>query len=267
MSEWLATYRDWLETHGRSRNTIAAYVSDVRQFLNWATEHEASLAPTDIDRNIARWLREPAANATIARRMASLRLFCKVVYGIEVLDDHPTPRPVRAYAHPLPDGVDDLRRMLEVADYKHRPLIALCGYAGARITEARMVQATDFDTDDDGVTWVLLRGKGKADRRVPLPDEAIEHLHLDAIKVGRLVMMSDRGARYAITRAAKKAGVTRAVASHDLRMTFGTAVYDQTLNLRVTQELLGHQSSATTERYTGVRETALTKAVKETFAS
>jgi len=55
-----------------------------------------------------------------------------------------------------------------------------------------------------------------------------------------------------ITLLGERAGLSRPIASHDLRATFGTAVFNKTGNLRTAQELLGHSSSATTEIYTGV---------------
>jgi site-specific recombinase XerD len=253
-----------LSTRGRSRNTINAYVSDARQFLAWSL---VAIEPGNVAPQAAAWIRNaPAAHATVNRRMASIRAFAKAVYGIDILVDHQMRRPAKGVAHPLPDGVDDIRRMLEQAPEHHRPLIALCGYAGARCHEARQVRGLDVHQDDDGNWWVLLHGKGSADRRVPLPDEAIPYLNLEASQGGSLCKLSDRGARYAITNAGLRAGVTRPVASHDLRMTFGTEVYAQTKDLRLTQELMGHQSSKTTENYTGIRQSQMVEAVQAVFA-
>ena len=259
----LTAFRQHLTSRGRSRNTINAYVSDVRQFL---ASYPGLIEPGNIEPQVAAWIATPAANATINRRMASMRLFARSQFGVEVLSDHRVSRVAKGQAHPLPEGIDDIRRMLETAHDRHRPLIALCGYAGARCFEARAVRGSDVYQDDAGVWWVLLHGKGNADRRVPLPDEAIPYLRLDESHGGLLVNLSDRGARYAITNTAARAGVSRSVASHDLRMTCGTELYAHTKDLRLVQEFLGHQSSSTTEGYTGIRQAQMIEAVQGVFA-
>jgi len=259
----LDEFRRWLEIKGRSLNTIHSYLSDARQFLNWAPE---TVTPLNLEALIVDWLREPASNATINRRMASMRVFSRAVYSLDVLMDHAPTRPATGYAHPLPDGQIDLRKMLEVAKPHHQALIVLCGYGGARVTEARQVHGLDVFQDDAENWWVYLKGKGRADRRVPLPEWTIPYLHLDESHGGLLVKLSDRGARYAITATARTAGVRRDVASHDLRMTAGTELYGHTQNLRLVQDFLGHESAKTTERYTGIREKQMVEAVQGVFS-
>ena len=78
---------------------------------------------------------------------------------------------------------------------------------------------------------------------------------------GYLVHYEDRSARKCITSLGRKAGLSRAISSHDLRATFATILNDRNVNIRVIQELLGHSSVATTEIYTGVGMQALADAV------
>lgn len=138
---------------------------------------------------------------------------------------------------------------------RHRALIALMGMCGLRVEEAVSVRPADFYGPDSDV-WLRVRGKGSKERNVPVSSEAWSHLAkavLLAAQAGTTVTrLSNSGARKAITRHAVNAGLSRHVASHDMRATFGTAAFRRSKNLRVVQELLGHASSSTTEVYTGV---------------
>ena len=205
--------------------------------------------------------------STVNRRRSSLRTYALWKSGKVILDRYRTPTPAAGEAHPLPNGPDDLRAILEAARRRHEPIIALCGFAGARISEARSTRRRDFSQDDEGTWWVTLKGKGSKDRRVPLAEEALDWLHLGKFEHDELLGrgISDRAAREAITTAAKRAGISRPVASHDLRMTFGTAAYHAS-DLRATQELLGHADPATTARYTGISEDQKRSAVKGAFS-
>ena len=133
-------------------------------------------------------------------------------------------------------------------------LVALMGFCGLRVAEALRVRPSDFDLDDMMLT---VYGKGDKIRRVPVSASAWEVLQVPVTRAFcndnvPVVGLKDRFARTVITRLGKRAGICRSVASHDLRATFATAIYDNTLDQRLVQELLGHSSSTTTEIYIGV---------------
>jgi integrase/recombinase XerD len=98
-------------------------------------------------------------------------------------------------------------------------------------------------------------GKGNKVRHVPISDRAWLELLPRVIEVwgteDPLVPCHERNARAAITRAGTRVGID--LASHDMRMTFGTEAFRKS-NIRVTQRLLGHSSVETTQLYTGVTE-------------
>jgi site-specific recombinase XerD len=137
---------------------------------------------------------------------------------------------------------------------EHKALIVLCGMLGLRVSEARSITLDSFNDD---LSVLTIRGKGDKTRIIPLSDKVREYLRPAIIQAGyttsgRLVPLQDRTARQAITRMGRRAGLSASVSSHDLRMTFGTAAYHNSGDLRAVQELLGHASSATTELYTHV---------------
>ena len=147
---------------------------------------------------------------------------------------------------------------------QYKALIALCGLCGCRVAEALAIRPCDFDLTEMILT---IRGKGEKERKVPISTSAWSALQWSVAQAyvtggGEVVGLKDRFARRLITTLGKQAGLMRPIASHDLRMTFGTCVYDKTLDIRLTQELLGHGSVSTTEGYTGIAQDKMRGAVE-----
>lgn len=202
---------------------------------------------------------------TTGRRLTSLRVFGKWAGLVNPLTDYIAPTPGRSIPHPIPEGVEGLNRMIASAkNIEQAAIIGLCGFAGLRIGEALTVSTDSIDLPYMTLT---VRGKGDKTRTVPLSHHAWSTISsayvMAAVKPDKkLVSYQDRFARRIVTQLGKRASLARPVSSHDLRATFATAVYDQTPNLRLVQELLGHSSSSTTETYTGVLNSQLRSAVE-----
>lgn len=254
----------YLESRGKSENTVRAYGSDLNQLLLVAgpLTHEAFEDAT-LD-----WLnasRKEQAPKTTGRRLTSVRAFAKWAGWPENLADYSSPTPAKSIPHPLPEGMEGVRRMIaKGANDRERALVALCGLCGMRVAEALSIGPADFDLDSMMVT---IRGKGDKTRVVPVSPEAWTHLvrpvTLAFVEGSTVVSMYDRQARRCITRLARKAKLKRHVSSHDLRATFASAVYDKTLDIRVVQELLGHSSVETTQVYTLTRVSKMREGVED----
>ena len=256
-----------LSEMGRSSQTTKAYGSDLREFLKWC---KISPLPMEMYPSMAMsWLnsqRMIVAPKTTGRRLSSLRSFAKWAGMKGCLDEYVAPTPARPMPHPLPEGMEGVRRMIAATNnHSHKAIVALCGMVGTRIAEALTLCPKDFDMEQ---MTVLIRGKGDKSRIVPVSTEAwsvIQRPVLDrAVFTGMTVPVinyQDRFARKIITDLGVRAGLRRPVSSHDLRMTFGSAVYEKTKDLRATQELVGHASSQTTELYTAVRLDTMRAAV------
>lgn len=254
---------------GRSANTARAYLSDAKAFLeaaggtpNLIDDPEAfSVAALNyVDVRRPDW-----SAATTTRKVSSLRALGDAIHKIDPLPGYKLPSRGRTPAHPLPGGVPDVIAMIRATkDPHHRALVALCGLAGLRISEARSLTTRDFTVDHAGARWLRVKGKGDRERTIPLSRICRDYVEpvLNYEQDNELLFkITDRGARKMITALGQKA-LGMDVASHDLRMTFGTAVHDSTHDLRVTQELLGHASSSTTELYTAVRDDKMRSAVE-----
>lgn len=214
------------------------------------------------------WLnmtRESAAPRTTGRRLVSLRGFARWAGYPNVLLEYSAPRAGRGIPHPLREGKDGIQRLIKACrNPQEAALIGLMGFGSCRVSEALSITVKSFDIDGMILT---IRGKGDKTRLIPVSVdlwESTQRAYLDAAmrEDQHLILTKNRSARKAVTRIGVKAGISRAISSHDLRMTFGTEVFDKTSNLRVTQELLGHASSNTTELYTGVTLKKMKEAVE-----
>lgn len=259
--ESFALHRMWLIAQGGSEHTARAYNSDLRLWTeDCPTVLGQELTATELEAmawlNMGRKVWKPK---TTQRRRTALRSYARYLGEPEYLGTYRAPTAAPGYAHPITGGIDAVQQMIDVAvEPHHKALIALCGLCGCRVNEAVTVTTDDLNL----VHFMLtIHGKGAKDRDVPISARALPWL---MIAYGRavaggykpLVPMAERTARATITRIGERAGLGQ-VASHDLRMTFGTAAYAKTKDLRAVQDLLGHSSSKTTELYTGISTTAM----------
>lgn len=253
-------HRSWLIARGASAHTARCYTSDLSLFHKYLTtwmDPSQPMSKTVFHNTVTSWLnvnRGKWSAKTTQRRLTACKSYFKFTGHDGLLDDYRAPTAAVREAHPLDGGIDTVVALIEAAATpEHRALIALCGLVGCRVNEAVTITSADVDF---GKREVTVHGKGAKDRIVPVSERAWPTIVAawaltcvaDADK--RLVPMAERTARTTITRIGARIGVP--CSSHDLRMTFGTAAYEKTRDLRAVQYLLGHASSKTTELYTGV---------------
>lgn len=267
-TESIEKFRSSLSASGRSSNTVKAYCTDLMMMLqdfetkeipqeefcqmtmNWLTAHRKHLSPK-----------------TTHRRLTSTRAFARWAgWDSDDLRTYRPPRPAPPQAHPIPEGITGVRRLVSVATTdQQRALIALCGLIGCRVGEALTVRPSDFQKKKEGMMLLTIHGKGDRDRVVPVSVEAWSFITPAFLAAWQsdlpLVNMKDRLARRTITDLGAKARLERPIASHDLRATFATEVYKRTLDLLVVKELLGHSSVEQTTTYTHVRLDTMREAV------
>lgn len=266
--EVIDRFRSSLFVKGKMENTVKAYTTDLRVFLNQACP-DLEVTRDEFEELGATWLtmnRRKVSAKTTGRRLTSLRAFARWAGWGLVLEDYSAPDPGKGTPHPIPEGIEGVHRLIEVAKVEtHQVLIALCGLCGCRISEALSIRPSDIDIQKMVLT---IRGKGDKTRRVPISDTAwltIQNTVLRRMIAGTdevLVPMYERHARKVVTNLGERAGLTRHISSHDLRATFATAVFDKTLNVRIVQDLLGHSSSTQTEVYIGVKFAEMREAVQ-----
>lgn len=214
------------------------------------------------------WLttyRRIVAPKTTNRRITSLKAFASWAGWPAVLTDYTAPTAAKTAPHPIPEGMDGVRRIMQVTtNEKQRALIALCGYCGCRVAEALAARPSDINLSTMEIT---IRGKGDRTRVLPISPQAWDVIQSSVYRAfvsgdTEIIGLHDRFARRVITELGARAGLKRSISSHDLRATFATAVFDKTKDVRIVQELLGHASSSTTDGYIGVTQAKMREAVQ-----
>lgn len=253
--ESIEAFRQSLVVRSLSENTIRAYSSDLRLAQSWVAEN----LPTEVDLEtaVALWLndtRDEAKPRTSIRRLATTKAYAKWLGNPLFLHDYRPPSPTRPTPHPIPEGMDGVRMMCELApNAQAEALFAMQGMLGMRVTEALSLTPKSFDLEDD---TILIRGKGDKERIVPLLEDAWKHIavayEFAVMRGTTLVNYSDRGGRAMVTSMGKQLGFKKPISSHDLRATFATDMLRRTGNIRLVQEWLGHASIKTTEVYTQI---------------
>lgn len=255
--ESIGMLRDSLFVKGKSSLTVNAYSADLTGLLNWIRTSKPTCQSLEVAASLyLNETRNSVAPKTTLRRITSFRCYGKLFGEPAFLAEYSGPIPARPKPHPIPEGIEAIRRMIDYTAHPHvRALIAMMGLIGLRVSEARSIRPENFNTSDMTLT---VRGKGDKSRTVPVSDEAwaaIQDAFFEAVRDGGpLVNLSDSAARRAYTAAGKRASVSRHTSSHDARATLATAALNNGANIRVVQEILGHASVTSTEVYTGVTE-------------
>lgn len=159
----------------------------------------------------------------------------------------------------------EVSRLFDVVENdKHKAILQTIYACGLRISELLHLEIAHICGDRK--TFHLKGSKGKKDRIVPVPEELLVHLRIYYKKnLPHKYLFEGHGStalnpkpytaasvRKLLHRAAKKAHIKKTVTPHTLRHSYATHLYENGINLRSIQVLLGHNSSKTTEIYTHV---------------
>jgi integrase/recombinase XerC len=263
---------------GRTPNTVRAYLADVRSLSAFAQDH-GCIGPADLTLAVLRrWLAagETAARSTLARRASAARAFTAWCYRRGIAPTDPgalllAPQ-VRAALPVVLDvaAADALMRHAATAADDGAPLghrdlaiVEMLYATGCRVGELCGADITDVDFVD---RRFRVLGKGRKERVIPFGQPAAQALQAwlevradipprpgeQALFIGvRGSRIDQRTVRAIVQRLADEAGVS-AIAPHGLRHTAATHILEGGADLRTVQELLGHASLATTQRYTHV---------------
>ncbi len=262
-----------------SEHTRRAYLSDVRQLATHVGARRGPAAVTAVEiRDHLAALHGKRHPTTLGRKLSALRCFFRFLMreGTCSLDPTagiPSPRAPKRLPNPL--GVDDCVALVEesrgrssaAAGLRDRALVELLYGAGLRVGEVASLDVRDVDPRRGEVR---VMGKGGKERVVPLPTAAREALGawLDSRRGPGVLAeplftslrpgtagahrLGVRDIRRVLKARARRAGIADRVHPHRLRHSYATHLLDMGADLREIQELLGHVSLSTTEKYTAV---------------
>ena len=275
----------YLATERRlAANTVNGYVQDVGYFADYVREQSGQFDPSAVDKSLMRrYMRTlydaRLAPATIQRRLAAVRALFRYLVRIGRLDHNPaeevaTPKVPRRTPRFL--SPDDAARLVEspsgdsAAALRDRAILELSYGAGLRVSEVVGLDCGDVDLDGG---LVRVTGKGNKTRIVPMGRLAVAAVGLWLMRrseitgrdadVSALFRNARNGARLTVRSVQRIVERGRSVCQeggatpHWLRHAFATHMLGSGADLRSIQELLGHSSLSTTQRYTHVELEAL----------
>jgi integrase/recombinase XerC len=284
-----------------AENTVTNYRRDLLAFRSFLLERAAmvgkrvdeidvaSITADHVRSYLAELIKNKAARATVQRRLSAIKAFFRyretTIGAASPARTIRSPKNVRGLPSILQE--DEVRRLIEFslspspddstpATLRDRAMFETLYSSGLRVGE---LVGLDWRDIDEELGMVMVRaGKGNKDRLVPLGEPA-----LDALKKWKTAMpipweqngpvitnlrggrLTTRSVEMILQRRIEAAGLTAGLTPHGLRHSFATHMLGNGADLRSIQEMLGHASLATTQRYTHVSVNHLKEVYRRAF--
>jgi integrase/recombinase XerC len=256
-----------------SRHTERSYLSDLEQLFDFLGDRSLPTVDHQVLREfIAHLLKLKVKKSSIARKLSAIRTFFKYLNQNGILTNNParlvsTPRQEKHL--PMVLTADDAQRLMEAprcteaADpetiFRDRAILETLYSTGIRASELIGMNMDDIDPHDH---LIRIRGKGRKERIVPVGAKALQaiykyHQHQPPGFKAAAVFTGPSGNRLTartvqriLENYGKRLGLAQKASPHTLRHSFATHMLESGADLRTIQELLGHASLSTTQRYT-----------------
>lgn len=282
-SKILSDYTYYLKIErAMSPNTVASYSSDVRDFF-----HAVPVIPADVEsQDIMDYLasRNKLSKRSQARILSSLRSFFDWLVAEGDRKDNPcevvdSPKLGRYLPEVL--SVDEVSAILESVDLstwngkRDRAILEVLYGCGLRVSEAVNMLISQVYLDEG---FVRIVGKGNKERIVPIGEMAVEAVRNYLVvrpepaelKYEDILFLNKYGKNLSrvamfnlVKRQAMVAGIQKEISPHTFRHSFATHLIENGADLRVVQEMLGHESILTTEIYTHIDSSTWQRAILE----
>ena len=268
-SEYITKYLSYIEyERGLSKNTIDSYKYDLKEFDLYFNQNIPNLTYNDIQ-NYLDYISNKSARTT-AHHITVLNAFYKFLLDEKIINSNPCENIVNTkIPRKLPNYLteEEINNLLDIKletpyDYRNKAMLELLYATGLRISELINLKINDIDYNE---CFLRVFGKGKKERIVPIGDIALKYLSIYTNKYRNEILgntISDylfiSNAKKNITRQgffkilkkeSSRAGIKKIVSPHVLRHSFATHLLSNGADLRIIQELLGHENIITTEIY------------------
>lgn len=258
-----------------SQNTVAAYSRDVAAFVSWFSNDVKSASTSDVEEYMQSRADDdqPVSRRSQARILSSLRSF----FGWLVMEGYVKENPCDGVDAPklgryLPSvlSVEEVERIMDAVPLttwlglRDRAILEILYGCGLRVSEAAGLKISDLFFDEG---FVRVIGKGNKERLVPVGGMAVDAVNAylsvrpvpENASVPDILFVNSKGSglsRVSIFNMVKHyamlAGVHKEISPHTFRHSFATHLIENGADLRVVQEMLGHESILTTEIYTHI---------------
>lgn len=276
----LATYIERFLKHlhierNVSEHTLRAYKKDLNDFSKFCNLSPEQIDIIDIRGFVSELMNQKKSKTTISRKLATIRSFFKYLYEEGVTKINPakfvsTPKTKKHLPNFL--SVDDAFNLVQspqgigMLSVRDRSILEMLYSSGLRVSEIVGLNVEDVNIKEG---LIKVKGKGRKERIVPIGKKALDALKLyfverrlfkkkKAISDSDTALflnrkgkrLTDRQVRRIVVKYARQVGIDGQIGPHVLRHTFATHLLTGGADLRVIQELLGHSSLSTTQKYT-----------------
>lgn len=279
--EWINYKNDYLIflrlEKALSENSLMAYERDFNKLHSFVQTNYTELTPTDIRQShleeFLASLYDSGLNArSQARVLSSIKGFYKYLMLEDIIEDDPTeliqgPKLDRKLPHIL--SVEEIDSLISAIDLskpegsRNRAILETLYSCGLRVTEAISLRLSDLFFKEE---YIRIIGKGNKERLVPINQKAISNIETyltDRNKLNinskseNILFLNRRGNQLTrvmvftiIKDLSRKVGLKKKISPHTFRHSFASHLFERGADLRVIQELLGHETIITTEIYT-----------------
>ncbi len=261
---------------GYAKNTCLAYRADLDEFSGFVKNKQGrknfviqKTDPWQIRQYLGWLYKKGNKKATIARKLSTIRSFFRFLMQKQIIKKDPakgilTPKKERYI--PVWLTVDQAFNLLDsvkpknLLDLRNKAMFETLYSTGIRVSE---LVGLNLDHIDFEKGLIKVHGKGKKQRIVPIGQKALDAIsdYIKALGNGdgenQALFLNKNGKRITarsvrriLKQTAEKTGLPVNVSPHALRHSFATHLLDSGANLRAVQELLGHESLSTTQKYT-----------------
>ena len=266
-----------------SNNTYVSYERDIKQYIKYLEEHGVR-DPEDITveilKDYLKYLKTKRLEpASVSRKLSSIKCFHKFLQSERYTKVNITKNidaPKQAKKLPVVLSIEEVDKLLNSLKYdtpieaRNKAMIELDYASGLRVSELVNLKLGDlhFDDDESG-GFVQVYGKGNKERIVPVGEVAVKAInyyikearpklikkhtdylflnHKDGNQISRQMFF------IVLNKKVEEAGIRKKVSPHKLRHSFASHLLKNGVDLRLIQELLGHEDISTTERYVHIQ--------------
>lgn len=269
-----------------SANTVEAYIRDIQGFASFLSKTKS---PEAVDMNdFSSYFNELSQVGISARSQARIISGIKAFYKFLILNNKIQENPSLLLQTPklpqkLPvvlsieeiDAIEDAIDLSKPEGHRNKAIIETLYSCGLRVSELINLKMSLCNFNEN---YIKVTGKGNKQRLVPISNKAISEIeyyfesyrnHLKIDKTGEDILFLNRRGKpltrvmifTIVKQLAQKAGIEKNVSPHTFRHSFATHLLDGGADLRVIQDMLGHESILTTEIYTHVDSTYLRETI------
>ncbi len=280
----ITDFKYYLESERRlAKNTVISYISDLNQYADFLLTYENVREAVDIDSShIKKYLnslkKKGVSKQTIARKITAIKEFHKFICREFRTQDNPAifiDKPKLDKKLPVVLTQEEITKMLDSIKTdtplgkRNKAMMETLYATGLRVSELLSLTTLNIHLN---AKYIDVIGKGNKERMVPLGDMAasairdyIEHGRNEICKVpGSLLFYNYKGEQISrqgffkyVRNLAIENGITKEVTPHTIRHSFATHLLENGTDLRMVQELLGHEDISTTQIYTHIEKSHL----------